>query len=210
MTQSVNISLWVLLTCWVIVSRLEKNTSGYRKRSHSNFHLHFCDSLHFLTCSNDCMDLLVWFLGICSIRSLSTVISLDGECVLLMCFTIHWFLGSDQPLTCSFVQDHSFKRYPCPMDPEATDFTWYPQRQRGRGERKRLRRAYYAPLLPSSIFSSFLTYTLLSPSLSPLILSSFWFPRSSTCHLLQPLMVWIALCWRLLLRQGVLTSIKKD
>lgn len=130
--------------------------------------------------------------------------------MLLMCFTIHWFLGPDQPLTRSFVQDHSFKRYPCPMDPEATDFTWYPQRQRGSRERKALRRARYAPWLPSPTFSSLLTYAPPSPLLSPLISSSFWFPRSSSCPLSQPSMVQIALYWKLLPRQGVLTSIEKD
>lgn len=61
---------------------------------------------------------------------------------------------------------------------------------KGRGERKGLRKAHYAPLLPSPIFSSFLTYALLSPSLPPIISSNFLFPvppaiNSVDCPLLE-------------------------
>lgn len=130
------------------------------------------------------MDLLVWFLGIGSIRSLSTVIGLDGECVLFMGFTIHWFLGPDQSLTCSFVEDHSFKRHPCPMDPEATDFTWHPQVER-KGRRKSTEESTTWPLASHSLI--FFLSNLHSPFSFIIILlwCSCWFPRSSSYQLLQ-------------------------
>lgn len=63
-------------------------------------------------------------LGIGAIRSLATVISLDGEGVFLLGLTVHGLLGPDQPFPCCLVQDHSLKGYPRSMDPEAADLTW--------------------------------------------------------------------------------------
>lgn len=67
---------------------------------------------------------LVGLLGIGPIRALATVVGLDGEGVLLLGLTVHWFLGPDQSLSCCLVQDHSLKGYPRSMEPEATDLTW--------------------------------------------------------------------------------------
>lgn len=72
---------------------------------------------------------LVRFLGIGAIRSLATIIGLDGKGVFLLGLTVHGFLGPDQPFTRCLVQDHSLKGYPRPMEPEAADLAWQSRRR---------------------------------------------------------------------------------
>lgn len=67
---------------------------------------------------------LVGLLGVGPIRALAAVVGLDGEGVLLLGLAVHRLLGPDQPFSCRFVQDHSLKGHPGPMEPEATDLTW--------------------------------------------------------------------------------------
>lgn len=55
------------------------------------------------------MDLLVGFLAVDSIRSLSAVVGLDGEAVLPLALAIQWLLGPDQALSRGTVQNHRFK-----------------------------------------------------------------------------------------------------
>lgn len=48
-------------------------------------------------------DSLVGFLHVGTIGTLSTVVGLDGECVLLLKFTVQLVLGPDDPLTSGLV-----------------------------------------------------------------------------------------------------------
>lgn len=57
------------------------------------------------------------------IRTLSTVVCLDGECVLLLQLTIHLVFCSDDSLSSGLVQDHSLEGNILSVDPEATDLT---------------------------------------------------------------------------------------
>lgn len=67
---------------------------------------------------------LVGLLGVGPIGALATIVGLDGEGVLLLGLAVHWLLGPDQSFSRRFVQDHSLKGHPRPMEPEATDLTW--------------------------------------------------------------------------------------
>lgn len=63
------------------------------------------------------------FLHVGTIRTLSTVVRLDGEGVLLLQLTVQLVLGSDDPLASGLVQDHCLKGDILPVDPEATNLT---------------------------------------------------------------------------------------
>lgn len=58
-----------------------------------------------------------------TIRTLSTIICLDGEGVLLLQLTVQLVLGPDDALTSGLVQDHCFKGDILPVDPEAANLT---------------------------------------------------------------------------------------
>lgn len=64
------------------------------------------------------------FLHVGSIRTLSTVIGLDGEGMLLLKLAVQFVLGPDDPLSSGLVQDHCLKGDILPMDPEAANLTW--------------------------------------------------------------------------------------
>lgn len=58
-----------------------------------------------------------------TIRTLSTVVGLDGEGVLLLQLTVQLVLCPDNPLSSGLVQDHCLKRDILPVDPEAANLT---------------------------------------------------------------------------------------
>lgn len=58
-----------------------------------------------------------------TIRTLSTVVGLDGEGVLLLQLTVQLVLCPDNPLASGLVQDHCLKRDILPVDPEAANLT---------------------------------------------------------------------------------------
>lgn len=58
-----------------------------------------------------------------AIRTLSTVVCLDGERVLLLQLTIHLVLCPDDSLSSGLVQDHGLEGNILSVDPEATDLT---------------------------------------------------------------------------------------
>lgn len=66
---------------------------------------------------------LVGFLHVGTIRTLSTVIGLDGEGVLLLQLAVQLVLGPDDPLTSGLVKDHCLEGDILPMDPEAANLT---------------------------------------------------------------------------------------
>lgn len=61
------------------------------------------------------------FLHVAAIRSLSTVVGLDGEGMLLLQLTIQFILGPDQALASGLIQHHRLERHVLPVDPEAAD-----------------------------------------------------------------------------------------
>lgn len=69
------------------------------------------------------LDLLVGFLHIGAIRTLSAVVGLDGESVLLLQLAIQLLFGADDPLAGGLVQNHSLEGNILPVDPEAANFT---------------------------------------------------------------------------------------
>lgn len=68
-------------------------------------------------------DSLVRLLHVGPIRTLSTVVCLDGERVLLLQLTVHLVLCPDDSLSGGLVQDHGLEGDILPVDPEATDLT---------------------------------------------------------------------------------------
>lgn len=68
-------------------------------------------------------DLLVGFLHVGSIRTLSTVIGLDGEGMLLLQLAVQLVFGPDDPLASGLVQNHCLKGDILPVDPEAANLT---------------------------------------------------------------------------------------
>lgn len=74
------------------------------------------------------VDSLVRFLHVGAIRSLSTVVSLDGEGVFLLQLAVQLVFSPDDPLTSGLVQDHCLKGDILPVDPEAANLTWTRQR----------------------------------------------------------------------------------
>lgn len=68
-------------------------------------------------------DSLVRFLHVGAIGTLSTVVSLDGERVLLLQLAVHLVLGPDDSLSSGLVQDHSLEWNILSVDPEATNLT---------------------------------------------------------------------------------------
>lgn len=69
------------------------------------------------------LDLLVGFLHVGAIRTLSAVVGLDGESVLLLQLAIQLLFGADDPLAGGLVQNHSLEGNILPVDPEAANFT---------------------------------------------------------------------------------------
>lgn len=63
------------------------------------------------------------FLHVGTIRTLSTVVGLDGESVLLLKLTVQLVLGTEDPLTSGLVQDHCLKGDILPVDPEPANLT---------------------------------------------------------------------------------------
>lgn len=71
----------------------------------------------------DFADLLVRFLHVGAIGTLSTVVRLDGERVLLLQLTVHLVFGPDDSLPSGLVQDHCLEGDILSVDPEATNLT---------------------------------------------------------------------------------------
>lgn len=69
------------------------------------------------------LDLLVGFLHIGAIRTLSAVVGLDGESVLLLQLAIQLLFGADDALAGGLVQNHSLEGNILPVNPEAANFT---------------------------------------------------------------------------------------
>lgn len=63
------------------------------------------------------------FLHVGAIRTLSAVVGLDGESVLLLQLAIQLLFGADDPLAGGLVQNHSLEGNILPVDPEAANFT---------------------------------------------------------------------------------------
>lgn len=80
-----------------------------------------CSFLVFL--SSTSADSLVRLLHVGAIRTLSTVVRLDGERVLLLQLTIHLVFCPDDSLSSGLVQDHGLEGNILSVDPEATDLT---------------------------------------------------------------------------------------
>lgn len=68
-------------------------------------------------------NLLMRFLHVGAIGTLSTVVRLDGEGVLLLQLTVQLILGSDGPLASRLVQDHCLEWDILPVDSEAANLT---------------------------------------------------------------------------------------
>lgn len=68
-------------------------------------------------------DSLVGFLHVGTIGTLTTVICLDCEGVLLLQLTVQLVLSPDDPLASGLVQDHCLEGDILPMDPEAANLT---------------------------------------------------------------------------------------
>ena len=58
-----------------------------------------------------------------TIGALSTVICLDGECMLFLQLAVQLVLSPDNPFTSGLVQDHCLKGNILPVDPEAANLT---------------------------------------------------------------------------------------
>lgn len=69
------------------------------------------------------VDSLVGFLHVGAVGSLSTVVGLDGEGVLLLQLTVQLVLGPDDSLASGLVQDHRLEGDILPVDPEAANLT---------------------------------------------------------------------------------------
>lgn len=68
-------------------------------------------------------DLLVGLFHVGPIRTLSTVVGLNSEGVLLLQLTVQLVFGPDHPLSSGLVQDHCLEGDVLPMDPEAAYLT---------------------------------------------------------------------------------------
>lgn len=69
------------------------------------------------------VDSLVGFLHVGPIRTFSTVIGLDGKCMLFLELTVQLVLGSDNTFARGLVQDHCLEGDILTMDPEAANLT---------------------------------------------------------------------------------------
>lgn len=68
-------------------------------------------------------DSLVRFLHVGPVGTLSAVVCLDGERVLLLQLTVHLVFCPDDSLSGGLVQDHGLEGNILSVDPEATDLT---------------------------------------------------------------------------------------
>lgn len=78
-------------------------------------------TLHFINTCCQTIYALVGFLHVAAIRSLSTVVGLDGESVLLLQLTVQFILGPDHTLPGGLIQHHCLERHVLPVNPEAAD-----------------------------------------------------------------------------------------
>lgn len=68
--------------------------------------------------------LLVRFLHVGSVGSLSTVVGLDGERVLFLKLTVQLVLGPDHSFACGLVQHHCLERNILAVNTEAANLPW--------------------------------------------------------------------------------------
>lgn len=69
------------------------------------------------------LHVLVRLLHVGPVGSLSAVVGLDGESVLLLQLAIQLLLGPDDALAGGLVQHHGLEGDILPVDPEAANFT---------------------------------------------------------------------------------------
>ena len=72
-------------------------------------------------------------LHVSSIRTLATVVGLDGEGVLLLQLAVQLVLGPNDPLARGLVQHHRLEGDILAVDPEATDLSWVRQKMESKG-----------------------------------------------------------------------------